>query len=124
MYTVKMVFIVSSTCSSAGSRSRESESIRAWKSSVTSKDIFSKDTILTQVENKTHHRANTGYVGRFAKIGFANGGANARITDDCELVRIANYQYRAPAQRYRYAGGLLFRRSEQLAAKWGANVRI
>ena len=33
------------------------------------------------------------WVGRFAKIGFANGGANARIvlqyyTDDCELVRI------------------------------------
>ena len=28
------------------------------------------------------------YVGRFAKIGFANGGANARITDDCESARI------------------------------------
>ena len=26
-------------------------------------------------------------VGRFAKIGFANGGANARITDHRELVR-------------------------------------
>ena len=28
------------------------------------------------------------WVGRFAKIGFANGGAKARITDDCKLVRI------------------------------------
>ena len=62
------------------------------------------------------------YVGKFAKIGFANGFANARITDDCELVRIANYQHRAPAQRC--SGELLIRRSEQLAAKWGANVRI
>ena len=28
------------------------------------------------------------WVGRFPKTGFANGGANAQITDDCELVRI------------------------------------
>ena len=27
-------------------------------------------------------------VGRFAKIGFANGGANARSADDCESVLI------------------------------------
>ena len=50
------------------------------------------------------------------------GCANAQITDDCELVRIASYQHRAPAQRF--AGELLIRRSEQLAAKCGANVRI
>ena len=62
------------------------------------------------------------YVGKFAKIGFANGCANARITDHYELVRIANYQHRAPAQRC--AGELLTRRSEQLVAKWGANVRV
>jgi len=32
------------------------------------------------------------WVGRLANIGFANGGANARITDDCELVRICGLE--------------------------------
>ena len=39
------------------------------------------------------------YVGKFAKIGIANGCANARITYDCELVRIANCQHSPPCQR-------------------------
>ena len=55
------------------------------------------------------------YVGQFAKIGFTNGYAN------CELPTQS-----ASAALLSCAGELLFliRRSEQLAAKWGANVRI
>ena len=47
----------------------------------------------TGVEVQVENRAQITYVSKFAKIGFANWCANARITDDCELVcECANYR--------------------------------
>ena len=59
---------------------------------VTTQITVSREEVPLRCTNVT-------YVGKFAKIGFANGCANAQITEVCELVRIANYQHRAPAQR-------------------------